>query len=213
MRRPAAALTWLGCVLVGAPAVAACPDLHDIEDMVSAGFSSRVIRNVFEETGWPVCLSREDIDRLRRRGLEEDVVAFLGERAQQAVAPGEPEEAEIVPYARAAPSPYAVGYPYAAVYPYGYGGLFFGGAGFHHHHHHDHDFAGHHWAGLHDEGDHAGLGTTGFHEGSFSAGDFGAHAGAHLGGHGAHAAGGHGGHAGHGGHGGGGHGGGGHGGH
>lgn len=208
MRRRSAALGGIVCVYVAlsaAPAPGACPGLHEIEDMVAAGVTSRTIRAVFEETGWADCLSDEDLARLRDAGLGEGLVAFLEARAQPAIASAEGEQTEAAATYPGSPyvaEPYGPRYPY--VYPYGYGGLFLGGGGFHHHHHDR--FLGHDWA---DPDHHFGLGSLahpGFHLGSLSGGHIETHSLGHSGPHAMHgpmaAHGGHVGHAGHGGHGG-----------
>lgn len=130
-----------------ASALATCPGPHDIEDMLAAGLTARTVRALFEETGWAACLSEEDVDRLRRAGVREDLVAFLESRTatvtrgpESAAASPEPEYVE-----PSEPPTYQYPYPYYP-YTYGYGGVFLGGGGLHHHH----PPVGHHWMIQHD---------------------------------------------------------------
>lgn len=208
MRHRSAVPVGIVCIYVAlgaAPAPGACPGLHEIEDMVAAGVTSRTIRAVFEETGWAACLSDEDLTRLREAGIGEGLVAFLEARAETAAASAESEQTEA---AATSPGPPYVAEPYGPrysyIYPYGYGGLFLGGRGFHHHHH-DH-FLGHDWANPHHHFSLGSLAPPGFQVGSLSGGHIETHFLGHSGAHAMHgptaAHGGQVGHAGHGGHGG-----------
>lgn len=226
MPRRATIVAQVASLAVGARlALAACPGLHEIEDLMAAGVPPRTIQRIFEETRWAACLSEDDIERLRRAGLSEDLVALLQGRVRQATtrAEGEeiasaavPREEEEVIYAPPAYAPYPYDpYPYPS--PYTYGGFIapfaLGGGGLHHdhfitHHHHDHD-----WIAAHDphdighhEAHHLGWGDLAHlgHQGALSVGHLEGHSVGHVAGHG-HAGmgahhGGFGGHGGHGGH-------------
>lgn len=209
MRCLAATLARAVCVSLAigaASAQAACLGPHNVEDMLAAGLTAPTIRAIFEETSWLACLSEEDLQRLRRAGFDEDLIAFLEERtaepdegAEYAAAYAEQEDAEPPPSLYPYPYPYDY-YPYGYAYPYAYGGWFVGGGGFHHRYHHHEHVVAHDTLGPHGAS-HVGvvgLARPRVHGLAPSLGHL--DSGWHQGGHGMHA--GHGGHGGSGGHGG-----------
>ena len=67
-------------------------DAGDLENLLAAGVSPATVEAIVRETGWSVVLSDADLERLREKGIDEDLVVSL-ERRRVAPPPGRTDEA------------------------------------------------------------------------------------------------------------------------